>query len=144
MDGSCVHSVPSAGIGLVAIMLRCSCFSPFVISKCKSQHYLERKNRKESYLNNENPIQSLEKGGGAVSAALIAYGIANGWIKKSVPTPVTPDLEQKRTIIRESMRRLRARRHAQGLTSHGTERVRRENVPVLCSNLKRAWKEEFK
>ncbi len=49
----------------------------------------------------------------------------------------------RRTETKLSMRRLRAKRHAQGLTSHGKERVRRENVAVLCENLKRAWKEEF-
>ncbi len=75
---------------------------------------------------------------------LIAYGIANGWIKKSVPNPVTPDLEQKRTIIRESMRRLRAKRYAQGLNAVGEKRVRRENRAVLCENLKREWDSEFK
>ena len=50
----------------------------------------------------------------------------------------------RRTETRLAMRRLRAKRHAQGLTSHGTERVRKENREVLCENLKRAWEDEFK
>lgn len=75
---------------------------------------------------------------------LVAIGLANGWLKKPSPVQVTPELAQKRTTIRDYMRRLRAKRHAQGLTSHGTERVRVENRAVLCANLKRAWEEEFK
>jgi hypothetical protein len=64
--------------------------------------------------------------------SLVAIGLANGWLKKPVPVPVTPELVQRRSLIRESMRRLRANRHAQGLTSVGTERIKKVKVYVLC------------
>ncbi len=49
----------------------------------------------------------------------------------------------RRTETRLSMRRLRANRHAQGLTSDGQPRKKMENREVLIENLKRAWKEEI-
>ncbi len=49
----------------------------------------------------------------------------------------------RRTETRLSMRRLRAKRHARGLTSAGRPRKKMENRAVLCENLKLAWKDEF-
>jgi hypothetical protein len=73
---------------------------------------------------------------------LVAYGIANGWIKKSEPVQADPFLDKRRTQVRECMRRARAKRYAQGLNAEGKKRVKEENVLVLCCNLERAWKEE--
>ena len=74
---------------------------------------------------------------------LIAYGIANGWIKKSDPVQTDLFRDKRRAQVRECMRRTRAKRYAQGLNAEGKKRVKEENVVVLCCNLEMAWKDEF-
>lgn len=79
-----------------------------------------------------------------MSASLIQYGIAHGWIKPAPPPPIiSVDRELKRAKIREAMRRLRAKRYAQGLNALGQKRQRLESRKVMVDNLKRAWAEEF-
>jgi hypothetical protein len=78
-----------------------------------------------------------------MSATLVAYGIANGWIKKSEPVKTDLFREKRRAQVRECMRRARAKRYAQGLNAEGKKRFKEENVLVLCCNLEREWKREF-